>query len=266
MAVQPFEDNADLGSLVLAVGDSLVVSGKDTGNTTEITGGLDQSALGAGGLAFVNITRNFRANFGSASNPFIAEVNSGVSLFRNDAGAGELYYTPDGTCVNFRHRGPSWSHLIGTGAVTTLDQTDGHVTVASGITPATVEYLGGEMLIDGAGGTNPTTINCGGLGNGTLRTLRGFTTGNLFERGRLTLDCGTDAITTFNMWGGFLNWVSSGTVTTFNARGGDLSRLKFGRVTTITTLNVWPTVRGKDAFLAQRDTGMLVVTTLNGKD
>lgn len=263
MASYAFEDNGDLGTSLLA-GDSLVVTGKDTGNITPITTNCNQAALGAGGLAFVNVTKNFLANFGSLADPFVVEVNvSAASVFRNAAGAGELYYTPDGTCVTFRHMGPSFSKLVGTGAITVLEQFAGDVNVGVGITPATVKIGGGDMLIDGAAGTNPTTIHCGG---GRLRTLRGCTTLNLFGSGILTLDCGADAITTINMNGGLLNWVNSGTVTTFNAFTGDLSRAKFGRITTITTMNTWPTVKGLDSFLAQVATGMLVIGTLNRID
>ncbi len=243
------QDNASLAGVVAA--DTLYIAGRRSGNTTDITAGLDLSALAAGGLTAVYITRAFRANFGSESTPFKAEVNVGAtSIFRNDASEGELYYTPDGSadvCVSFRHVGPSSSHLIGSGAITNLEQLDGLVVVGENITPTTVRSAGGKMRIEGQAGTNPTTLFCGGAGD--LYSARGATTINLFDSGRLTLDASDDPITTISMYDGRLEIVQCGTITTLNLFGGDASRILIARPIPVTTVNVWPTVKNVGKFL-----------------
>lgn len=251
MAATTIQDNADLGSLYVA-GDTLLVTGKDTGNSTDITANLDQSALGAGGFNKVDISRNFRARMGSVSNPFKAEIASGGSpLFRWDAGVGsEGWYTPDGNtdiATKLRMTGPSKLNLIGAGTITNLEQLLGELVIGTSITPTTIRSAGGYMLIDGAGGANPTTIWCGG--NGKIKTLRGFTTLNLFGNGNITIDCDSDALTTITMTGGMLDLVGCGTITTLNLYDGDASRIRIGRLITITTVNVWPTVRNVSKFL-----------------
>ena len=254
------EDNASLSGIV--AGDTLYVAGRRGGNVTNILTGLDLSGLAAGGLASVHVTRAFKANFGSESTPFKAEVNvSAASVFRNDAAEGELYYTPDGsadTCVSFRHVGPSSSHLIGSGTVTNLEQLDGLVVVGENITATTVRAAGGKMRIEGQAGTNPTTMFAGGSGD--LYSARGATTINLFDAGRLTIDAGADPITTINMYSGRLDIVQCGTITTLNLFGGDASRILIARPIPVTTVNVWATVKNVGKFL---DHPFVTFTTTN---
>ena len=253
MAVTVIQDNADLGTF--SAGDTLTITGKFTGNITDITTNLDQSGLGAGGFAEVHVTRNFMAQFGSPTVPFKAEVNSGsVKRFRYDAGAGECYYSPDGNsdvCDTLRVTGQGSMHLIGSvGTINNLEQIRGQVFVGAGVAPTTVRGAGGYMLIDGESGTSPTTIWAGGDFN--LRTLRGIAGGGnlyLFGRARVAMDAGTDTIPTIWMLGGFLDLVQCGTITTFHLLDGDASQIRIGRAITITTLNVWPTVRNADKFI-----------------
>jgi hypothetical protein len=261
MATGYVQDAATLGSP--AAGDTVVITGLSPGNSTDITTALDQSGLAAGGLAAIYVTRNFRANIGSVSTPLKAEINTGASLFHYNAGGGRCYYTPTGNtalCVTLRAVGLGTLQLLGTGTITNLEQLRGSVIVGETVTPTNVNIAGGDMLIDGAAGTNPTTINAGG--NGRLRTLRGFTTLNIFDQGSVILDVGTDTPTTINMYGGSLDIVQSGTITTLNLYGGDAAQIRLGRLLTITTVNIWPTVRNASKFLTNQ---LLTITNTNWK-
>jgi hypothetical protein len=259
MATGIVQDTATLGSP--AAGDTVFITGLSTGNTTDITAGLDQSGLAAGGLAAIYVTRNFRANIGSASSPLKAEVNTGASLFHYNAGGGRCYYTPTGNtalCVTLRCVGMGTMTLLGTGTITNLEQKSGSVIVGVNVTPTNVRCAGGDMLIDDPAGTNPTTIWVGGTGR--LRTLRGFTTLNLLDQGAVTIDVGTDTPTTINVYGGSLDISQSGTITTLNLYGGDAAQIRLSRILTITTVNVWATVKNAVQFLTNP---LLTVTTTN---
>lgn len=254
------EDAATLGTI--AAGDAIIIAGRRAGNVTDITTNLDQSGLAAGGLASVNVSPSFRANFGTVDTPFKAEINvSSASMFRNEAMDGEVWYTPDGNtdlCVSVRQVGKGSMHIIGSGTVTNLEQLDGLLVVAEGITPTTVRSAGGRMRIEGQAGTNPTTYNIGGKGD--CYTARGGTTYNLFDSGRLTLDCGADPLTTVSLYGGSMEIVQCGTITTLNLFAGDASRILISRLIPITTVNVWPTVRNVGKFL---DHPYLTISTTN---
>lgn len=266
MATTVFQDDADLGTSLLA-GDTLVVTGKETQNITNITTNLDQSALGVGGLAVVRVTRNFRAQFGSPGVPFKAEVGGGSGLFHYDAESGDCYYLPDGNtnvCNKLRVTGPgSHMHLVGGVACTVdnLEQGAGRCTVAQDIAATTIKGSGGYMTLEGEAGTNPTTVYAGGTFR--LRSQRGIAAGGnlyVFEDARVTIDAGTDTIPTLWTLGGWLELYHSGTITTWNLFAGDAGRISIARPITVTTLNVFPTVKNRDRILRHP---LITITTLN---
>jgi hypothetical protein len=264
MAVLTIQDTADIGAGVLA-GDTLIITGKELQNITNLTTNIDQSGLGAGGLAAVRVTRNFRAQFGSVATPFKAEVAAGsAGIFHYDAESGDCYYVPDGNanvCNKLRVTGPGCHmHLLGGVACTVdnLEQGAGTVTVASDITPTTVKGSGGYMSLEGESGTPPTTVYAGGTFR--LRLARGPTTMYVFDDARVSIDAATDTITTLWSLGGHLDLFHSGTITTWNLFAGDASRISVARAITVTTLNVWPTVRNRDSILRHP---LITVGTLN---
>lgn len=263
MAVQSLVDNANFAPSPYSVGDTAVISGKSTLNQTSITSNVDQSALGSGGLAYIYVTDRFAADIGTNSVPLTCEIGT---LFEYRARAGNLYYVPNGTvstCAKFRALGGIQTriNINGTGTLTVYEMLSGTAVLASTITATTMRIAGGYTTLDGASGTNPTTVYVGG--NGTFRSLRGIAGGGniyLFDRGQLIMDAGSDTVPTVTMTGGSADWVSSGTITTFNMLAGDASKFKLGQAITITTLNIWPTVRNRDKFLSNT---LLTVTNLN---
>lgn len=266
MATYYVEDSADFNSGgTPIVGDTVIVTGKRTGNVTNIDTNIDKSGLGAGGLANVKLTRNFLANLGSYGSPFQSEISG---MIHNDAGPGsEVFYTANGsadTCAKYRHTGPGATRFVGSAGytITNLEQLRGSVDVNRYHTPTTVRHAGGSMLIDDKNGTAPTTVYAGGHARHVNR--RGIAGGGnlyIFDNAHVVIDCGTNTIPTIWMFNGTLELVQCGTITTFHLLGGDASRILIGREITITTLNRWPTVRNVRDFIKNP---YLTITTDNG--
>lgn len=267
MATQTLTDNADFAPSPYSVGDTAVVTGKSTGNVTSIGTNVDQSALGAGGLAYIYVTDRFWADIGTNAVPLKVEIGT---MFEYRARSGNLYYVPNGTantCAKFRALGGPSSkvNINGTGTLTVYEMLSGTATLAVGIAATTIRLAGGSTTLDGAAGTSPTTVDVGG--SAVFRTLRGIAGGgnlNLFDRGHVIMDGGTDTVPTVTMTGGSADWVSSGTITTMNMKAGDAMKFKIGQAITITTLNIWPTVRNRNKFLDQ--IGLLLTVTNLNKD
>ena len=265
MATVYVQDSADFNAGgAPAVGDTVIVTGKKTGNATAVTTNVDKSTLGAGGIANIKITRNMKANIGSYTSPLKSEISAQLV---NDADAGsELFYTADGTantCAKLRHLGLGATRLVGTGtfAITNLEQRRGEVLVGKDHEPTTIRGAGGYMHVDDDTGVSPTTVYAGG--DFVLRLNRGIAAGGnlyIFDNARVILDCGTDTVPTIWMFGGSLEIVQCGTITTFHLLGGDANRISIGREITITTLNAWPTVRNVKNFI---DNPFLTITTKN---
>ena len=222
-----------------AVGDDIFFVRGDT----PVTGAtLNKSGIGATGLGKVFLAHPWGANIGTSGTPFEAEISADTdSILDNQAGGGTLFYSINGTadeCDLVRSHGPGnrRTELQTTGVVAALEVTSGVVNVNTPVAATTVRIGGsGTVLMPDAASTDPTLVEIGG---GTWKTERGAATVVQFG-GLADVDAGTNAITTWNLYGGVAMIRQMGTLATLNWYGGVLDLSKLGRDMIFTTVNVW---------------------------
>lgn len=237
-----FKNVATLG--VVTNGDSLYLQ---SGNTAMLTN-VDQSGRAAGGLAEVNVAREWMAGFGVDGAPFKAEINVNAdSVFNYDAGKGKCYYNPEGgadpdICLKLRVTGIGQMYLVDGGQVTELVSLASLTAIESAVIVPTLRVGGSaEVRLENSGSaTRPTLVE---IGPGALLKSKRGVNGIVDQwGGKSVWDALTEAFTTVNLMGGEFDLGEGGTFTSLNWRAGLFNPRRLSRPLTIANFNVWPDV------------------------
>lgn len=231
----------------IAASDSLFIL---EGNAT-IDTNIDQSGLAVTGIAVEEISRAFTGQIGTAAAPHKAEIDTRLVYM---AQSGDMYYQAAGaanTCALLQINGGGTFHFVSGGTCTLAEIGSGSLQVTASAVVTTLNAAGGSVSITGTG-TGVTTLNMwpGPSGSGpSVYTNRGGTTFTN-KAGMLTLDIGTNTITTLNCSGpGKTILKESGTITTLNAEGHIPDTSALVRALTITNTTINMTLPGAQAFL-----------------
>jgi len=209
-----------------------------------ITTSLDWSGLTAG-IDTLTIGPNFTGRIGGAGYGSL-KVDADESVTNRiiyNAGGGSLYLQASGDnsiISNFWMSSLGSCYLTG-GTFTNVVLGQGSLSVDATTVLTTPIFNGGSAVVQAGTASGTVTIS-----GGTHVWKRGFTTMNVYGRGRVTIDAGSTALTTLNILSTEAEVVllSSGTITTVN-NWGRLIADKLSRAVTITTYNSGPA-----AFLA----------------
>lgn len=231
-----------------SAGDNLIIL---EGNAV-IDTNINQSSLGAGGIAREEVSRAFTGQIGTAAAPHRAEIST-VLVYM--AQAGDMYYYPNGnanTCANLQVNAGGTFHLVTGGTCTLAQIGSGALQATAGAVITTLKASGGSVTITDTATTGITTLDMwpGPSGTGpSVYTNRGGTTFTN-KGGTLTIDASTNAITTLNCSGpGKTILKESGTITTINVEGHVPDTSALVRALTITNTNINMTLPGAQAFL-----------------
>lgn len=225
-------------------------------SSQSVTDGLDQSGIGATGLASLNIAQSFTGQIGDADTPLAIDsviINIGynngpgspsgsplINLLLDDV-ASTITISNTGTSTD-SIRPPL--RIRANNNTTTLEVLKGKVGIATEtgetttIGPITIGYTSnkaGDADLFIGDGCTLTTIDqkAGDLVLGSACTTLAFESGKLKTRG-------SGAITTLNVKGGTATLNSSGTITTMVIDGGAVDFTKSSVARTVTNLKLNP--------------------------
>jgi hypothetical protein len=226
-----------------------------TGSQT-VTTSLDQSAV-TNGIDTLDILPGFTGRIGGAGYGSLKlRATSGVTnRVVYNAGGGSLYLQAAGaanTITTFWMSSLGSCYLTG-GTFTNLVLGQGSLSVDSTTEVTTPNLNGGSAIVQAGTAAGTATIS-----GGSHVWKRGFTTMNVYGRGRITIDAGSTALTTLSILSpeAEVTLISSGTITTVN-NWGRLLADKITRDITITNYNSGPA-----AFLADSPSSLARGTTL----